>query len=244
MLDRLGLPRDACLMIHSAFKDCARSGLNADEVINALVDETAAGTLLLPAMSWRFVKPGGTFSELETPSNVGALAELFRTRHATHRSLHPTHSVAGRGRLSAQILADHHHCSTPCGEGSPFDRLVASDAWIMMLGITMDCCTLIHRAEERIAPQLYLRPEAEDYVCRDRHGRSWPVRFRRHAFLPRDFWQVQDALADAGCLRATRLGIAMVRAFRARDLCEHSERLLRGRPEAMIARGGQRYRLM
>lgn len=246
-LKRLGIPRDGVLMVHSAFRQFGRDGYQMASVLDVLMDYMAPGTLLLPTMSWRFVKPNNPFfDEQATPSNVGALTELFRTRYATHRSLHPTHSGAALGRAAADITGEHHLEATPCGDRSPFGKLVAHDGWVVMFGISMDCCTLVHHVEEKVAIDLYLKPESETetYTCRRRSGEEVAVRLRRHLFLPRDYYQFQDMLAVEGKLAVTTLDTSILRAFRARDLVALTEKTLKARPDAIIARPGQRYRRM
>lgn len=244
---RLGIPRDCVLMVHSAFRTFAREGYSLEGALDDLINHMAPGTLLLPAMSWRVVRPSNPFfDEIATPSNVGAMAELFRTRHATHRSLHPTHSAAALGKAAVELTRDHHCGDTPCSDLSPFGKLAAFDAWVLMLGITMDCCTMLHHAEEKVAPALYLRPpaEAETYTCRRRTGEEVTVRLRRHLFLPRDYYQFQDMLACEGRFHIAALGSLVLRAFRARDLMNCAMRVLVARPDTIIAGAGQRYRLM
>jgi aminoglycoside 3-N-acetyltransferase len=246
-LERLGIPRDGVLMVHSAFKAFKREGFAPAGVLAALREHMKDGTLLLPTMSWRFVKPANpVFDELATPSNTGALTEIFRTQIATHRSLHPTHSVAGVGPRAEAMLSGHHLDDTPCALRSPFGELVPHDAHVMMMGITMDCCTLVHHVEEMIAPELYLKPvaERETYTCKARGGKEHTVLLRRHLFLPRDYWQFQDELASQGKFRVTTIGSTVCRAFRARDMHEAVTRALTARPDAIIARPGQRYRMM
>jgi len=247
LLERLGVPRDGVLFVHSAFRDLGREGFSPDGVIEELVEHVRGGTLLLPTMSWRYVKPADPrFSELDTPSNVGVLTEVFRTRWAGARSLHPTHSVAGRGRDAATMLGEHHLDDTPCPPRSPYGKLLPADAWILMLGIGFDCCTLIHHGEEVVAMDLYVRPkeQTETYDCTDRTGRVHRVRLRRHLFLPRDYWQFQDMLEQAGRLRLAYSGACVIRAFRARDLHERVLAVLGARPDAILAQPGQRYRRM
>ncbi|MBI2961287.1 MAG: AAC(3) family N-acetyltransferase [Betaproteobacteria bacterium] len=246
-LERLGLARDAAVMVHSAFRGLAREGLAPQAVAEELCDYFASGTLLMPTMSWRFVKPANPeFSELDTPSNTGILTEVFRTTLATARSLHPTHSVAGIGRRAAELLAEHHLDPTPCSARSPFGKLPIVDGWVLMLGIGMDCCTLVHHGEETVAVDIYLKPasETETYLCRDRAGQAHTVRLRRHKFLPRDYWQFQDRLAASGRLRLTRIGNVLCRAFAARELHRMVIETLQARPDAILARDGQRYRRM
>jgi aminoglycoside 3-N-acetyltransferase len=247
MLERVGVPRDGVLLVHSAFKDFRRDGYDAEEVVAALVDYMAPGTLLLPTMSWRYVKPQSPFfDEIATPSNTGILTELFRARYATRRSLHPTHSVAGRGPLTDEILGTHHLCVTPCGVLSPFGKVAALGGYVVMMGVGFDCCTLLHHVEETTAPDRYCRPveSIETYTCRDRHGQEVTVKLRRHLFLPRDYWQFQDMLAAAGKLTVYRCDNAICRGFAAAELTGMAAAVLRERPDAIIARPGQRYRLM
>ena len=205
------------------------------------------GTILFPTMSWRFVKPDrNVFDELQTPSNTGLLTEIFRTRHAERRSLHPTHSVAGLGPACGSLLSAHHRCVTPCGPESPFRRLVGVEAHVLMLGIGMDCCTLLHAAEEEIAPDLYVRPpsEAEAYVCVDRAGGRHDVTLRRHQFLQRDYWQCQDRLHSRGELQIFAIDNSICRVFAAQAMFELATGMLRDKPSALLAESGQRYRWM
>lgn len=242
-----GVPRDGVLFVHSAFKQFGLDGYDADAVLDALADYMAPGTLLLPTMSWRFVKPAQPiFDELATPSNTGILTEKFRTRLATHRSLHPTHSVAGMGIRASEILGSHHLCLTPCGAESPFGLLASHDAHVIMLGISMDCCTLVHHVEEMVAPALYVRPKqgTERYVCRRRDRTEVEVLLRRHLFLPRDYWQFQDILASRGQFDVRRIDNSISRHFRAADLIAVATGILESRPDAVLARPGQRYRMM
>ena len=247
VMARLGIPRDGVLMVHSSFKTLAREGHKPPAVLRALVDYMEPGTILFPTMSWRYVKPESpVFDELQTPSNTGVLTELFRTQYATARGLHPTHSVAGRGKLAEDLLGGHHFDETPCSARSPFGLLARYDAWLLMLGITMDCCTLIHHVEEMVAPDLYLKPQAEreTYTCRDRKGQEITVHLRRHLFLPRDYWQFQDVLAAQGELRTARIDNCMCRAFRATDMVCVVTEALTARRDSIVARPGQRYRMM
>ena len=247
LLERLGVPRRGALLVHSAFRGLGREGFTPEGVLQALAEHMASGTLLLPTMSWRHVKPADPrFSELDTPSNVGVLTEVFRIGMATRRSLHPSHSVAGLGSGVDELLGAHHLDETPCSPRSPFGKLVEADGWVLMLGIGFDCCTLVHYGEETMAPGLYLRPpgQAKTYACRDRHGQVHAVRLRRHLFLPRDFWQFHDQLERDGRLRLGWLGSVACRTFAARELHQRVLRTLKARPDAIIARPGQRYRRM
>jgi len=195
--------RDGVLIVHSAFARLSRAGLRAERFCEALIDAMPGGTVLMPTMSWRTVTPASpVFDELATPSHTGVLTEVFRVGCATHRSLHPTHSVAGIGPLASALLSTHHLGSTPCPGGSPYGLIREYDAAILLLGVGLECCTAIHHPEEMIAPDLYVRPpeEAEEYTLVDREGRSRVVKTRRHQRLPRDFPKFAEPLRAVGGL--------------------------------------------
>jgi aminoglycoside 3-N-acetyltransferase len=204
LLGQARVPRDGLLFVHAAFRDLGRQGLRAEAFVEGLMAYMAPGTLAMPAMSWRIVTPSNPFfDELETPSHVGLLAELFRRRYAARRSLHPTHSVTAWGRLLPDLVAGHHVDDTPCSVNSPYGKAMRGEAHILMLGIGLERVTAIHHAEETMAPEVYLQPPeaAETYQCRTREGIVQTVRLRRHLRLNRDFPQFAEPLREQGLLR-------------------------------------------
>ena len=142
----------------------------------------------MPTMSWRFVNATQPiFNVKETLSNTGILTELFRNLPEVRRSLHPTHSVAGRGKLATTLLATHQQSQTPCDAFSPFGQLaVGEEVHVIMFGVGMDCCTLVHCVEELQAPSFYVKPDYDDtlYYCYDATQQAHTVKLRRHQFLP------------------------------------------------------------
>lgn len=247
MLRKMKVPQDGVLLIHSSFKRFNQDGYKVERVLDAILNYMRQGTVLFPTMSWRYVKANNPFfHELNTPSNTGILTEYFRINFATHRSLHPTHSIAGLGNQAGYILSEHHLCSTPCGKMSPFARLVELDAYIIMLGVGIDCCTLIHHAEELIAPEFYVKPEpeSEKYYCHNKRGEIVTVQLRRHLFLPRNYWQFQDTLASQEQLTVYQFDNSICLGFRAKTLFNIVTQALKKNPKAIIAPPGQRYRMM
>ena len=103
------------------------------------------------------------------------------------RSIHPTHSVAGRGPNAAILLSRHHLDVKPVSADSPYGLLRDYETYILLLGVALESCTAIHLPEETINPDLYLLPTVESYPCRDRHGTVHEVRTLRHRRLPRNF---------------------------------------------------------
>jgi aminoglycoside 3-N-acetyltransferase len=184
------VPRDGALVVHSAIATLSRQGMRAEELIETLLDYMADGDVLMPTMTWRTVTPAQPrWDEMETPSHTGVLSEIFRTRYSEARSIHPTHSVAGRGPNAAMLLSRHHLDIKPVSANSPYGLLRDYETYILLLGVGLESCTAIHLPEETINPHLYLLPPetVELYHCRDRHGTVHEVRTLRHRRLDRDF---------------------------------------------------------
>ena len=241
LLDRAGVPGDGVLFVHSAFRRLGAQGFRAEAFIEGLLDYMRAGTLVMPTMTWRVVTPANPlFDELGTPSHVGILAELFRLSYASHRSLHPTHSVAAYGRLAGHLTATHHVDDTPCALTSPYGKARQMDAHVVLLGIGLERCTAIHHGEEIVAPEVYLAPpeQAELYRCRSRDGVAYEVRLRRHLKLNRDFPQFAAPLAARGRLRRGELAGTPWLAVSQSDLLEEVVTALERDPRAIIAPPG------
>lgn len=210
MLDAAEVPRGGALIVHAGFRGLARAGHDPDGFARTLAERMRDGTLLMPAMSWRIATPETpVFDARTTPGHVGILAERFRTLLATHRSVHPTHSVAACGSDAALATDGHHLDATPCGPNSPYARLRGRNAHVLLLGCDLAVCTAIHHAEETVAPGRYLEDRVETYECRDLEGRPLTVSLRRHRRLARDFPAFESPLLSAGQARAGEIdGVA------------------------------------
>src|SRR5262249_29855551 len=148
-------------------------------IIEALLDYMVGGSVFMPTMTWRTVTPAQpNWDEVETSSHTGVLSEVFRTRYAVARSIHPTHSVAGYGPSAKTLLSRHQFDVNPVSGNSPYGLMRDYDTCILLLGVGLENCTAIHLPEETINPDLYLQPEgsSEVYDCRDRYGTVHVVR--------------------------------------------------------------------
>ncbi len=221
VLKDTNVPRDALLIVHSAFSGLSRQNVRPDQVIEVLLDHVRDGGLFMPTMTWRTVTAEHPYwYELQTPSHTGILTEVFRTRYASARSIHPTHSVAGFGRDASMLLSRHHLDDTPVSQNSPYGLMRDYDAFVLMLGVGLECCTAIHLPEEVIAEDLYVQPRgaADIYHCVDRFGRVLDMPARRHKKLERDFPKFAAPLAAAELLHTGRIGDYPWTLVRMRDL--------------------------
>jgi aminoglycoside 3-N-acetyltransferase len=239
MLDAGRVPNDGVLVVHSAFGGLSRAGHRAEGFIEALLERLKHGTLIMPAMTWRTVTPDNpVWDEQTTASHVGVLSEIFRTRYAELRSVHPTHSVSARGPAAKEFVAGHFLHDTPCPAESPWGRLAAHDAHILLIGIGFENCTVLHHPEEIVAPEFYLKPASEAvlYHCTDRNGIVRVVPMRHHVRLDRDFPQYDRRPYTRDRMARGRIAGTDWRLIRARDLMDDAFANLRARRDAHIAR--------
>lgn len=179
----LGVRPGGVLLVHSSLRSLGPLPGGAENAIRALLAALGPqGTLLMPALSYATVRSSRPiFDARQTPSCVGALTEAFRTRPGTLRSIHPTHSVCGTGRLAGELLGSHERDTTPVGPYSPFSHLPGVNGQILFLGCGLRPNTSMHGIEEKIEPP-YLFADPLDYQITRMDGSYKTMRVRRHGF--------------------------------------------------------------
>ena len=180
-LQSLGIANGDIIMVHSSFRSLGKYELNPEIIISAFLDTIGKkGTLLMPALSYA-QEPNDVHSTSDTPSNVGSLSEYFRLRNGTIRSVHPTHSVCGIGPAVKELFSEHQNDSTPCGQFSPFNKILNIEAKIVMLGCGLLPNTAIHAIEESIGPP-YLFGDFREYKITTGDGKKYTKKYRTHGF--------------------------------------------------------------
>ncbi len=181
-LEALGVQRGGVLLMHSSLSSLGWVLGGPEAVITALLDALSPdGTLLLPALSHETVtQQHPVFDVSNTPSCVGRIAEYFRTRPGTLRSVNPTHSVCATGRLAREITSDHQLDDTPVGEHSPFRKVRDTGGQVLFLGCGLRPNTSMHGVEELVQPpylfdgkvayRVILQDGSEITLCNKRHG--------------------------------------------------------------------------
>jgi aminoglycoside 3-N-acetyltransferase len=150
--------------VHSSFDRFAGFAGKITEVNLALLESVGnSGTVLMPTLPFSgtavdYVASGATFDARNTPSRMGLLTELFRRHRGAVRSVHPTHSVAAFGPLAEQLTADHHLAKTPCGEGTPYARLLSARGQILFMGTDIGVMTFFHHVEDKLESQFPFSP--------------------------------------------------------------------------------------
>lgn len=225
----LGVGAGGTILVHASVRALGPVAGGLETVVDGLLRAVGpTGTLLMPALSWS-LRPPAVFDPTGTPSIVGALAEHFRRRPGTRRSVHPTHSVSAVGRRARELLAAHVFDRTPCGPQSPFRRLLETEGTIVLLGCGLAPNTTMHALEE-LAQVPYLFGPDVTFTLRDRRGRERHARYRTHGFDEHGCTQRYDRVltldtggflargrvlgADAYVLDAPALGDAVVARLR------------------------------
>lgn len=192
-LRELGIQNGDIILVHSSLKSLGHVDGGPETVIRGMLKALGDdGTLLMPALSYGQI-PHHIHDSRKTASNVGTIPEFFRKREGTLRSLHPTHSVCGIGKLASRLLESHHLDRTPCGSCSPFNKMIDMEAKILMLGCGLRPNTTMHALEEYEVPP-YLFGGDCVYTITDLEGNTRRVKYRTHGF--RGWKQRYDRVAD------------------------------------------------
>jgi aminoglycoside N3'-acetyltransferase len=161
---RLGVRSGDVVMVHASLRKVGSIAGGADGVLDALEAVVGPeGTLLMTVGArddWGWVndqpqaerplllRDAEPFDGLLTPADpdVGALAEVFRTRPGTLVSDHPEGRFAASGRLASLLVSDV-PWDDYYGPGSPLERFVQAGGRVLRLGADIDTVTLLHYAE-------------------------------------------------------------------------------------------------
>ncbi len=208
------VPRRA-IMVHSSLNACGYIQGGARTVIAALRDWCAGCTLAMPSHSYCYPRTDGAcpvFDASRSPSVIGAISDTFWRMPGARRSLHPTHSIACIGPDAEALIAGHDLCDTPCGHGTPYERLLEMDGGVLMFGASMDAYTLFHTAEDAACvPYLYepvpyqLKLTRGDHAVYDFTMRRQDMRVRRRFAGTAEWLQTRGLLRPQSCGRGELL---------------------------------------
>ena len=230
LLHRLGVAQGDVVMVHSSFDRFMGFKGSLGDAMRVLQDVVGgSGALLMPTLPFsgsavEYVKTNAILDVRRTPSRMGFMSEIFRRLPGVSRSLHPTHPVAGWGAKAASLLESHHSARTPCGAGSPFEKLVEADGKVLLLGVTVRTMTFYHYLEEILDERMPFSPfttETFTLSVRDEQGQTWPVVTRLYdpvVSRQRDVRLMIPHLKARGFWREQRVGTLNVILMRCREV--------------------------
>lgn len=208
-LARVTRGRADLLLVHSSLSKLGRFTAGLDNLLWAL--QEVSETLVLPTHSYLYPREHGelapVFDAVSSPSRNGLLTELFRMKPGVRRSRHSTHSLAVAGPLADELTHGHYLCDTPCGEGTPYSRLIGRKAGVLMLGVDFDAYTFFHTAEDAADSPFAYEPNVLDRLrVIDEFGDVREQISRRQAGAPRRFAACGEEMERRGLVRREALG--------------------------------------
>ena len=153
LIEKFGIKTGDTLFIHSSvdFLNISFSPLRLLQILIALTGKE--GTLLFPG--WHINDRAEDYLQNEShifdlkrsPAVMGLLPELARRLPDAHRSIHPVNAITGIGKNAKEILTGHEQSIYPCGETSPYYKMLAYNAKILGLGVNTNFLSFVHCPE-------------------------------------------------------------------------------------------------
>jgi len=141
------------LFIHSSI-DFLNINFSPLRLLNILMDVTGKeGTLLFPGWHFNYraedylQNENNIFDIKRSPAVLGLLPELARRFPDAQRSIHPVNSIIGIGKNAEDILSGHELSVYPCGETSPYYKMLKYNAKIVGIGVNTNFLSFVHCPE-------------------------------------------------------------------------------------------------
>lgn len=211
-LRRLGLGRKDLVMVHSSL---SKLGVSPETTIKALFDVVGnKGTIVAPAFSGtsQWYDKKDRVWDRNFPIDVkwlGAFCGALNKEKGVLRSVHPTHSVIAKGMLAKQIISSHIKAKTPCGIGSPFEKLRQLDGKILLMGVNLNKCTFMHYLEEVNNVSGHINPEPLTIDVNGYGKRDFKVHLTGNKMMKRDFNKALETLLVSGCMVQGHIGATL-----------------------------------
>lgn len=156
-LRNLGVEAGSLVMVHASLRSVGPVAGGAAVVVQALLDVLGEGGTLAAYVDFEPFYDDET-AEADIPIfdkrlaraalDHGVLHETIRTWPGALRSDHPDAGVAAIGARAQWLISDHPF-QYGYGKGSPFEKVVDANGYVLMLGAPLDTITLLHYAEDR-----------------------------------------------------------------------------------------------
>ncbi len=230
-LRKLGIKSGDVVFLHSSLSSFGYVNGGADTVVKAFLEVLGAdGTLSAPIFrNYFWDGPNQVWDRDNSPSLMGKISEAIRTWRGNRRSHHAPHPIAAIGKM-ADDLTDRHNI-TDFSFDSPFARLIELNAWIVLLGVDFNVCTIIHLIEERAEVPYRRWINLSGTVINKGIPTMMTYRFfARYPGVENDFIRFGKRLESEGLVKIVTIGKSTVKAIRSRDLYECAMRSVRQDP--------------
>lgn len=215
-LKRLGLNKGDTVMIHSSLSSFGRVEGGAKTVVDALLDVLGnEGTLVVPTFSKYLLGDEKVWDREKTPSLMGIISETVRLRPDAVRSSHAAHPISAVGPMADFLCREPY--KTGFGADSPFKKLVDLNAWILLIGVDYNRCTIIHLLEaEANVPYRFLEERKATVIIdgvENPKGSAWE--YTRKDGIVNDFLTFGKEMEEKGFVRIEKIGNSILRLVKA-----------------------------
>ena len=228
------------VLFHSSLSSMGTVVGGPHTVIDGFLDAVGPdGTVAVPTLWWHQTSPPLRLEDWhieESPSYTGLITEAFRKRPDSVRSDNPTHSVSAIGARARELTCDHGKSGLrPCLFGdaafahqSPWQRLYDWDAACCFIGVDFTVNTMGHYAETVYAERALTHCTPERRAGLEARLQRWekPGVWPRHSFQA-----MGERLAAMGLVRFGKVGSAILRCIRARQMVDAILAVLDEEPE-------------
>ncbi len=235
-LQAIGLVPGDLVFIHASLSAFGRVEGGARTVVEALLSVLGPeGTLVAPIFRTFFLDgPGQVWDRDQSPSLMGAVTEAVRAWPGAERSKHAVHPIAAVGPLAIELTEPDN--TTDFSFDSPFSLLLERDARILLLGVTLNRCTMVHVLEERLLIPYRRWVVRTGTVIQAGSSRRMDYPFlERYPGVENDFTALQKRLEDKGMVKKATVGAATLSCFGSRDLYDTGYRAMCSDPLFLVS---------
>ena len=199
-LRALGLKKGDIVLLHSSLASIGSVEGGAAIVIDAFLETLGnTGTLIVPVFG-----------------DLGILTETVKGRPDAVISDCPKGTVAAIGADAQKICIEHWKADTVHGENSPYLKIAGLGGYVCLLGVDQDRNTTMHSVEALLKLP-YLNPVSD--VVQTPQGKV-EKRWEYYPGPHRDFIGLDKILSASGKMRTGKIGNAVTRLIKSRDLIE------------------------
>jgi aminoglycoside 3-N-acetyltransferase len=229
-----GIHEGDIIGVHSSLSSFGHVEGGADAVVDGLLEAVGpAGSVVVPSYSTNIERVektpeedalGMTWKSRILPFDpksdgcwTGRIPDTFWRRPEALRGTDRTHSLSAIGPHAQELVKDWH-------------VLRDLDGQIVQLGVTLQCCSSMHLAEEGIELPRYIRAKmTTPKELREKYPEEqWEIGFGPYP----DFELMEGPCQERGIMTLVRVGDAVVRRVRLRELIALYAEYLRKCPEA------------
>ena len=214
-LKKAGLKRNDIVLLHSSLLSIGEFEGGPEDVIDAFLQVLGPkGTLAVPIFG-----------------SLGILTETVKKRKDAVISTAPVGTLAAIGGKAQEICADHGECETAHGEGTPYLKIADLGGYVCLLGVDQDRNTTLHSVEALL--ELPYLSETTTTIT-TKKGKTQSKTWKHYPGPHRDFINLDKKFLEAGVMRVSSIGKAVVRLIKAREMIDLSLAIGRKNPAFVL----------